>query len=269
MNYRTQALVLRARKYGETDSLLTMLTDQRGKVGAIAKGVRKPVSRLRGGVQPLTHTQLALHGGRSLHIVTQAEIIEAFRTLHGDLDQFGYACYMAELVDKCIPEGEGAEVFPLLLTCWHLLAVYDGKLVARLFELHFLARQGYIPELEHCVCCGKNLMPFENFSVDTPSFSPQMGGVVGMCCSYRVGDKIAVMANTLAFLKHILSINPLEFKPVEVGKKVMMEAAELTRLMLSLRYEGKIKSIEVISCLAGPPVQEHKVTKGKEHEDLG
>ncbi|HKJ56955.1 MAG TPA: DNA repair protein RecO, partial [Nitriliruptoraceae bacterium] len=70
--YRDQGIVLRTHKLGETDRILTLMTQGRGKVRAVAKGVRRPGSRFGGRLEPYSHVDLLLYEGRSLDVVTQA-----------------------------------------------------------------------------------------------------------------------------------------------------------------------------------------------------
>ncbi|MDD2421546.1 MAG: DNA repair protein RecO [Heliobacteriaceae bacterium] len=247
--YRTQALILHNRKYGEADCLLTLLTQERGKIGAIAKGARKPASRLRGGVQPLTHSQLLLHDGRNLKTVTQAEPVESFAGLHGDVERFAHAAYLAELVDRFTLDNGGMDLFALLLTSWHLMVIYPAKLVTCHFELKLLAKIGYCPELESCVACGGPLtLPGLGGRC---GFSPGLGGLVGPCCRERhTMGIIPVATNTVAFLRHLLVMDPRQVDRLVVGEKVLKQATGVMRQTLKCRLEGNFRSWAVIDAIS-------------------
>ena len=79
--YRCEAVVLRQRRLGEADRILTLYTPQLGKLDAVAKGVRKQTSRKAGHLEPFTLTALLVAGGRNLDIITQAETVESFQWL--------------------------------------------------------------------------------------------------------------------------------------------------------------------------------------------
>ena len=83
--YKTQAVVLRQRKLGEADKIVTLFSPSRGKIDAVAKGVRRTKSRMSGHVEPLTFGPYLLAEGRDLDIITQAETVEAFGALRADL----------------------------------------------------------------------------------------------------------------------------------------------------------------------------------------
>jgi DNA repair protein RecO (recombination protein O) len=104
--YRDQGIVLRSHKLGETDRIVTLLLQGRGKVRAVAKGVRRPGSRIGGRVEPFTHVDLELHEGRSLDVVRQVEILDAHDALRADDRLHAAASVMTELVDTVATEGQ-------------------------------------------------------------------------------------------------------------------------------------------------------------------
>ena len=113
--YKTQAIVLRQRKLGEADKIVTLYTAYGGRLDAVAKGVRRTKSRLAGHLEPLTLGSYLLAEGRELDIVTQAETIDPFPGLRNDLDRLGRALYCAELVDRLTSErSESTPIFRLL-----------------------------------------------------------------------------------------------------------------------------------------------------------
>ncbi len=92
-----QGIVLRSFPFGEADRVVVMLSPNRGKVRAVAHGVRKTKSRFGGRLEPFTHVDLVLYEGRGLDTVTQVSVIEAFPRLRGDLD-LGLALSLAKLL---------------------------------------------------------------------------------------------------------------------------------------------------------------------------
>jgi DNA repair protein RecO (recombination protein O) len=154
--YKTTAVVLRQRKLGEAGKILTLFTPNLGKLDAVAKGVRRPKSKLAGHVEPLTYTTFLLAKGRDLDIVTQAQALEAFLPLREDLERTGRALYVAELVDRFTPDRqESYPIFRLLLETLQRLATSDRLDIAlRFFEMRLLDCLGYRPQLDECVTCG-------------------------------------------------------------------------------------------------------------------
>src|SRR5918996_5757274 len=134
--YKTQAIVLRQRKLGEADKIVTLYCSHYGKVDAVAKGVRRTKSRLAGHLEPLTLGSYLIAEGRDLDIVTQAETVDAFPGLRDNLERLSRGLYCAELVDRLTPErSEGNPVFRLLQDTLSMLCHEDAiDLVTRRFE---------------------------------------------------------------------------------------------------------------------------------------
>lgn len=113
--YRDQGIVLRTTKLGETDRILHLFLQSRGKVRAVAKGVRRPGSRFGGRLEPYSHVDLQLYEGRNLDIVQQAELIAPHDTVRASFDTSAAAAVMVELVDHVAVEGERDHSLFLLL----------------------------------------------------------------------------------------------------------------------------------------------------------
>jgi DNA repair protein RecO (recombination protein O) len=104
--YREQGIVLRTYKLGETDRILHLLTQGRGKVRAVAKGVRRPGSRFGGRLEPYSHVDLQLHEGRNLDVVSQAELLASHAVVREDFARSAAAAVLVELTDLVAQEGE-------------------------------------------------------------------------------------------------------------------------------------------------------------------
>ena len=115
-SFRVEAVVLRHANWGEADRILTLYTRERGKVRAIAKGVRRIKSRKAGHLEPFTQVTLQLAKGRDLFIITQVETLEAYLPIHENLDKTSQAAYLSELLDRFTYE-DGSENYLI----FHLL----------------------------------------------------------------------------------------------------------------------------------------------------
>jgi DNA repair protein RecO (recombination protein O) len=113
--YREQGIVLRTYKLGETDRILHLLTQGRGKVRAVAKGVRRPGSRFGGRLEPYSHVDLQLYEGRNLDTVNQAELLAPHAGVRADHRLSAAAAAMCELTDQIAQEGERDNALFLLL----------------------------------------------------------------------------------------------------------------------------------------------------------
>ncbi len=156
-NYRDQGIVLRTHKLGETDRILTLYTLGRGKVRAVAKGVRRPGSRFGGRLEPYGHVDLLLYEGRSLDVVTQVELLASHAAVREDWARSAAASVLVELVDVVGVEGERDNRLFLLLRAG-LQALEAGPPDTAVFVDAFLLRVartvGFAVELARCASCG-------------------------------------------------------------------------------------------------------------------
>jgi DNA repair protein RecO (recombination protein O) len=176
---KVQGVILRSLRFGEADRILHLYTPQRGKVGAIAKGVRRARSRFGGRMEPFFRLDLVLHEGRSeLLTVTAAQTVAGYPRLREDaaaLDTAGRACdAVSRLFDTSEPH---PGVYNLLcnelalLDCEPARAGHANQLA---FRLKLLLAAGLAPQLAACASCGER----EHLS----GFSGAAGGVVCPAC---------------------------------------------------------------------------------------
>lgn len=242
--YHTEALVLRARKYMEADSLLTLLTREKGKVAAIAKGVRQLNSRLRGGVQAFTYNDMVLHKGKSLDVVTQSQCLEAFTLLHEDLSAMAAASYWSELLDAMLEEGEkDEETFNLALSGFHALCLSPRRLTVRGLEIKLLAVLGYEPCLEKCVSCGRAAGGSSQVV-----FAPQIGGVLCRECSHaRPAVKKCCLSNeALAAWQQLLRMDLSKTGRLKLSAQGLMILGQAVDEFLAVILERPLKSRPVL-----------------------
>lgn len=162
--YKTEAVVLRSFRFAEADRVLHLYTLDRGRVGAIAKGVRKTTSRFGARLEPFSHVELLLHqGSGELQTVTGASLVDAHRLVREDPYRLSVGLVGAEAMLRLYVEEERNERAFEALT--RFLEALDGLPVglrgragldplALAFQLKLLWLSGYVPHLESCVECG-------------------------------------------------------------------------------------------------------------------
>ncbi len=191
--YRDEGVVLRTYKLGEADRIVVLATAEHGKVRAVAKGVRKTKSKFGSRLEPLSHVDLQLYEGRNLDTITQVESIETFRAIRDDLDRYGAAVGVLEVIDQITMEGEvDQRRYSMLVGVLRTIAENDNPLVVPAFYLKVLAHEGFQPEVDACVACG-NGDPL--VAIDLLA-----GGM--LCADCRQGRKVSVEA--LRLLRAIL-----------------------------------------------------------------
>ncbi len=156
---KEQGVVLRSHKLGEADKIVTVMTQNAGKVRGVAKGIRKTTSRFGARLEPATHVSLMLYRGRgSLDTITQADIIDPHPALREDLALFSCGETMLEAVDKVAEEHErNVRLFLLLLSGLRALETRpaDPGAVTESFMLKLLSLSGFHPSLTACAVCGQ------------------------------------------------------------------------------------------------------------------
>jgi DNA repair protein RecO (recombination protein O) len=176
---KSEAIVLRSIRYGEADRVLHLYTPDRGRVGAIAKGVRKTKSRFGGRLEPFFRVRLLLHEGRGdLLTVTGAETVAAYARLREDARGLDGASRACEAVARVFGDGEPhAGVFHLLANQLTLIDAEPARATranALAFRLKLLLAAGFAPQLAGCANCGER--------EHLVGFSGAAGGVVCGAC---------------------------------------------------------------------------------------
>ncbi len=214
-NFKAIGLVLRSRILGESDRLITVLTPDRGKFEAVARGARKTKSKLAAGVDLFTHGSFDFYSGKTWPVLTGQDVIEHFSCFREDYTCYPYGLYLAELVDRLVSgEESNPEIFNLLLDGWKLLGEnLDRALLCRAFELKLAHAAGYSPHLDACTGCGMT---------GNGAFSPRQGGLV--CSECRGIDLIRLDPGTLALAKHLLQM------PLASSRKVRSTNAQKDQL---------------------------------------
>lgn len=116
--YTSEAVVLARKNYGEADRILVVFSKNQGKISLIAKGVRKPSSRKRGGIEIFNHIKFQAVRGKGLDLVTEVEVVDSFKEIRDNLEKVSVAYYFAEVIGRVTHENEPhLEIFYLLLDC--------------------------------------------------------------------------------------------------------------------------------------------------------
>jgi DNA repair protein RecO (recombination protein O) len=194
---QTEAIIIRKIKLGEADRILTLYTPEYGKIEAVAKGVRRPRSKMAGHLELLTYSQIRLAHGRNLDTIVGSQTIDSFMSLKNDLWLTSYGLYTAELVNQFSVEHlANRPLFQLLLETLRRLSQADNNdLVLRYFELHLLDLVGYRPQLQECVSCRVELKPVIN------AFCASAGGILCPNCKLEHPTSFPISVDALKVLR--------------------------------------------------------------------
>src|SRR5947207_560175 len=183
-SYKTEAVVLRSIRFGEADRVLHLYTSDRGRIGAVAKGVRKTKSRFGGRLEPLSHVELMLHeGSGELQTITGVQLIRSHQAARTDFYRLSVGLIGAEAMLRLFTEQERNErAFSALTRFLDLLDEPSQAAerpsvdaLALSFQLKLLWLSGYLPHLTSCANCGTQ-------DEALIGYSPAAGGAVCAAC---------------------------------------------------------------------------------------
>ncbi len=229
--YRDTGVVLRTYRLGEADRIVVILTEEHGKVRAVAKGVRKTGSRFGARMEPMSHVRLLLYRGRSLDTVSQADSVDSLRPLLDDLDTATQGLALLEVVDQLAPEREPVpHLYRMLVGARRTLAERPSPLVVPAFYWKLLAAEGLRPELDRCVACGAD--------ATLVAFDLDQGGA--LCRSCRSG--VAVSPSALALLRQVLG-GRLHEALAEPPSAATAEVAHLATAAVEHHLERRLRAV--------------------------
>src|SRR5689334_10144315 len=170
--YKTEAIVLRSMRFSEADRILHLYTAERGRIGAIAKGVRKTKSRFGARLEPLSHVELMLHeGAGELQTITGVELLRSHHASRESIYRLNVGLIGAEAMLRLFGEPEANErAFGALARFLDLLdeapvgARADLDALGLSFQLKLLWLSGYLPHVGSCAECGSTTRPAVGYS---------------------------------------------------------------------------------------------------------
>jgi DNA repair protein RecO (recombination protein O) len=244
--YKTEALVLKGVPFGEADILLTLFSVDSGQLRVIAKGARKPSSKLVGHVEPLTRSLFFLSRGRNLDILNQAEIEESFLPIRMDLDKMSMAIYLSELVEAFT--GENAPNEPLydltIDTLRYLASTNASVMLLRYFEFCLLGVSGYLPELHCCVMCRSNIVAGRHF------FSSRLGGILCVSCSSSQTESLPLSVDALKVLRYFSQVQLVDATKLSVSKGLAKELRDINQSSIRDIVARDIRSERFVDLLS-------------------
>ena len=196
--YRDEGVVLRTVKLGEADRIVTIFTLGRGKVRAVAKGVRRTQSKFGARLEPTSNIVVQCYEGRDLDTITQCETIESNRVLREGYGLLTHAVPMLEAVDHLTQDREPNPAIHRMLTgALRTLADRRSPLVTPAFFWKLLALEGYQPRIDACARCdtAASVAPLFSFDLDE-------GG--GLCAACAMGGGRRLSPESFALLAQIL-----------------------------------------------------------------
>ena len=234
-------MVLSATPIGEYDRRVVILTKEKGKISAFAKGARRQNSVLMGMTNPFSFGEFTLYEGRTSYNIMQANISNYFMELSTDFEGAYYGFYFMEFADYYTREyNDEKQMLKLLYQSLRALSSkkIPYELIRYVFELKALVINGEYPDVFACTCCGAK----DRGAV----FSSRHRGLVCDQCKSSVGDGLVLGKSTLYTLQYIVS-SPIEkLYTFTVSEEVLGQLRRILKQYVGMYVDKKFKSLEIL-----------------------
>jgi len=219
--------------YGESDRIVHLLTRDRGRLTAIAKGARRSRRRFPGTLDLFNHLQIegSLRPRASMAFLVRARLVDAYLGLRSDPVRYALASFLAEMLDRLSPEGlQGPEAERLFVFAVESLGLVESirpnATLRVLLELRVLDALGLRPELGRCVRCGRE--PGVDVDGEHPvSFFVPDGGIVCSACGLRLDGLLRLQLGTLRKLEQGLNLETAALADLELEPRTLAQAERL------------------------------------------
>jgi len=245
---KTEAIVLRNYNWSETSNIVTLYSQDFGKIKAVAKGARRANTRFVNSLNPVTQSQILFYSRNSggLHILKEASSINYFPNLKREIEKFAYASAVCELTEYLTADSQPSPsayyTLHQTLNKMEDSPLEDLKKLFWHFELRMFALVGYCPQLSKCASCGS--------SSESPSisFSLLWGGLLCEECKRKDTAAIQLHPGTIKFLRMLQKVEIEKVRNVKVSPFLEREVEAL--LDAFWRYHTgeyrKLKSLHVL-----------------------
>jgi DNA repair protein RecO (recombination protein O) len=243
--YRTEAIVIGRLNLGEADRILTLFTPSGGKYRVIAKGIRRPQSRKAPHLELFSRSQIMLAKGRDLDVITSAEVIEPHWPLRTDLDAFGQASYLAELLVQFTEDRqENRRAYELLNQSLTLLAEGANPFaVTRFYELALMTAMGFRPELYACINCDRKIEAEPN------GISARLGGLLCPACRQMDFSAQILSVNAQKYIRLLDRSGLSGALPVSLDGATAAEVERALTAYARFHAERETRSLPVIKSI--------------------
>lgn len=226
---KIEGIIIKTQDYGETHKLVTIFSGNAGKFTAIARGAKKPKSRMAAVTQPFIYGQFIAYISKGLSTIQQGEIIDSFRGIREDIIKTAYIAYIAELTDKLVENNiQVPYIFEQLFETMHWISNHEETEIdipIMMYEFKLFHIGGFAPVIDRCIRCGSKEMPY--------AFSIAEGGL--LCTKCRSIDPESVhLANPISKVLNIM----LKADIQQIGNISMKkENVQLLRKLIDAYYD--------------------------------
>lgn len=237
-------MVLQAAPIGEYDRRVVILTKERGKISAFARGARKPNSALVGITSPFSFGEFVVYEGRTSYTLVSASISNYFSELRQDVECAYYGFYFLDLAGYYTRESNNEiQMLKLLYQTLRALANphLSNKLIRYIYELKTISINGEGPQVFECVSCGNKDREMV--------FSTKKGGLVCSQCDVLVREGVVLKSSTLYALQYIISSSIEKLYTFAVKEDILDELGAVVRQYFDAYVEKQFKSLQILETI--------------------
>lgn len=237
-----EAVVLERTKLGESDLILRLLQSDGSLAQAVAKGARKPSGKLASKSEYFSQVDFLLAKGKSLDIVSEAQLIDAHLNLRGKPEATNAAFAICEIAR--LTSFEDAEDPFLYQICLRALKACEQAekqeqldIVVSAYAFKVLAHQGWYPVLDECVSCSDQ---------NPTRFSAQAGGVLCESCSKDIEGAEPISQNIIDWIKYLLNATFDDILTIEIDAQSSLELLSLSHRWAATHLDARLRAFEFL-----------------------
>lgn len=247
-NFVTDAINLKTYNLSEADKIVVMYSKDKGLIRGVAKGVKKPKSKLGARMDLLVANKLMLYKGKNLDRICQAEALNTFKNTRTNMDKIFYSMYVSEIVSNFGVEDDPCsnEVYEILYKALDKISDASDNVEILLavikFQIKMMQISGFGIELDTCLCCG------EHIKSENMYFSSHMGGIVCSDCNETLKIKTILHYKLRDFLNACLQydFDYVSDYDKKANEKVCTVCFELLKEYINNRSSKKFNSENVL-----------------------
>ena len=245
MFVKTRGLVLRVSNYNDTDALITLLTENHGKLTVKARNLKRKNSPLFAPCQLLAYSEFTLFENRGFYTINEASSIELFHSLRSDLEKLSLGTYFVQAAEVvCQEDMPNPQLLPLVLNCLFALSKLhlNQSLVKSVFEIRIACLSGYTPDLSGCCYCGNTFPDRLNLS---------QGHMECSACAPQSNDgiRMPLQPGTLDALRYICYCEPKKIFSFQIGEDTLRSLSQIAESYLLTQLERGFSTLDFYKTL--------------------
>ena len=242
-----QGVVISAMPIGEYDKRIVLLTRERGKISAFAKGARRPNSPFLAAADPFVFGTFTLFEGRSSYNLNQVSVSHHFVELAAMQPGVYYGYYFLELADYFGREGtDEREMMNLLYVTVRALLnpKMDNRLIRCIYELRTMTEQGFCPELFQCALCARDEIP-----EGQTFFSQELHGILCAKCASGQKGNLRISPSALYAMRFIATAPMGKLYTFTVKDEVLLELEHIIHRYTAANTDKRFRSLQILEVM--------------------